>query len=255
MRTRVALITGASRGIGLEVARLFLSDGWKVALTGRSGERLEQAAAELDRPGAVMLHGGSVTDAEHRQVAVASTVERFGRLDALVNCAGVNPFFGPLLEQDDDSVRGVIDANLIAPLAWIREAARAWQAEHGGSVVNVASIAGLRAQRGLGAYAVSKAALIHLTRQLALELAPAVRVNAVAPALVRTRFAAALWSEREPELLGHYPLGRLGEPLDVARAVVFLAGDGAAWITGQTVVLDGGLLSDDPVNEANVLTA
>jgi NAD(P)-dependent dehydrogenase (short-subunit alcohol dehydrogenase family) len=119
---------------------------------------------------------------------------------------------------------------------------------HGGSVVNVGSIAGLRAQLGLGVYSTSKAALLHMTRQLAFELAPEIRVNAFVPALVKTRFASALWEDNEANLLAHYPLGRLGTPQDVAKAIVFLVGDDASWITGEQLVVDGGLLVNDAVS-------
>jgi len=130
---------------------------------------------------------------------------------------------------------------VLAALGWVQHVHKAWFAGHGGAVVNVASVAGLRPATGIGMYGASKAALIHLTQQLAVELAPAVRVNAVAPAVVKTRFATALYEGREAEVAAAYPLKRLGVPGDVAGAVAYLASDEAAWVTGQTIVVDGGM--------------
>jgi NAD(P)-dependent dehydrogenase (short-subunit alcohol dehydrogenase family) len=184
---------------------------------------------------------GAADDPVHREEAVARTIERFGSLDLLVNNAGVNPQHGPLVDADLGAVRKILEVNVTGALAWTQLAWRGWMAANGGAVLNVASLGGLRPGHGIGAYNASKAALIALTRQLAQELAPGVRVNAVAPAVVRTRFARALYEGREAEVAAAYPLGRLGEPGDVAEAAAFLLGPGAAWITGQTLVLDGGL--------------
>ena len=139
------------------------------------------------------------------------------------------------------AARKILDVNVLGTLAWTQRAHAAGMAERGGVVVNVASVAGLKPAPGIAFYGVSKAALIHLTASLALELGPTVRVNAVAPAVVRTRFAEALFAGREDQVVAQYPLGRLGEPQDIADAVAFLVSDEAAWITGQTFVLDGGL--------------
>jgi NAD(P)-dependent dehydrogenase (short-subunit alcohol dehydrogenase family) len=245
---RVALITGASRGIGLAVAREFLDRGMSVCITGRKEHALAAAVEELNAPDSVLAVPGSSADVAHRADAVAQTVARFGSLDVLVNNAGINPTYGALMSTDLAVVDKAVSTNVVAPLGWVQEAFRQWMGEHGGAVVNVASIAGMRAQLGLGAYAASKAALLHLTRQLAYELAPNIRVNAVVPALVRTRFASALWENNEDELLAHYPLHRLGTPQDIAKAIAFLACDDSAWITGDSLVIDGGLLVNDSVS-------
>jgi NAD(P)-dependent dehydrogenase (short-subunit alcohol dehydrogenase family) len=158
-----------------------------------------------------------------------------------VNNTGVNPAYGPLVETDLDLVRKTLDTNVVAALGWVQEVHRRSMGERGGAIVNVASLAGLRQASMIGAYGMSKAALVHLTQQLAAELAPAVRVNAVAPAVVRTRFATVMYENREEQVAASFPLRRLGVPEEVAGVVAFLLTDEAAWITGQTVVVDGGL--------------
>ncbi|MGF1663794.1 MAG: SDR family oxidoreductase [Kineosporiaceae bacterium] len=245
MTGRVAVVTGASRGIGLAVARRLVAEGASVCLTARHEEALAEAVAGLDaaagRRRAAIGVAGRADDPDHRDTAVERTVAEFGGLDLLVNNAGINPAYGPLLSADLSAARKIVEVNVLAALAWTQAAHAAGMAGHGdGAVVNIASIAGVRASPGIGLYGASKAMLIHLTRQLAAELAPAVRVNAVAPAVVRTRFAAALYEGREDEVSAAYPLRRLGVPDDVAGAVAWLLSDDAAWVTGQTVVLDGG---------------
>jgi 3-oxoacyl-[acyl-carrier protein] reductase len=153
---------------------------------------------------------------------------------------GANPVFGQLVDQTTEVVRKILDINVVAALGWTQKVYDSAMGRHGGAVVNVSSVAGLRPAPGIGAYGMSKAALSYLTAQLAFELAPSVRVNAVAPAIVKTRFARALYEDRESEVVQGYPLGRLGRPEDVAGAVTYLLSDAADWITGQTLVLDGG---------------
>lgn len=238
---RVALVTGSSRGIGLAVAERVVAEGGRVCLTGRKAEGLQTAVAQLGGDEVAMAMVGSADDPEHQDATVAAVLDRFGALDVLVNNTGINPSYGPLIEADFGALRKILEVNVLGALAWTRKAYAAWLAEHGGAVVNLASVAGLRPAEGIGFYGTSKAALMHLTQQLAVELAPRVRVNAVAPAVVKTRFATALYEGREAEAAAAYPLGRLGVPGDIASAVAFLASDDAAWITGQTLVIDGGL--------------
>jgi NAD(P)-dependent dehydrogenase (short-subunit alcohol dehydrogenase family) len=248
---RVALVTGASRGIGLAVAARIVAEGGRVCLTARKEEGLRTAVDGVNAAGAGADGGvdgvraigvaGRADDESHQLSTVERVLAEFGRLDVLVNNTGINPAYGPLLELDTGAARKTLEVNVVAALSWVRVAHRAYLGEHGGAVVNVASVAGLRPASGIGFYGVSKAALIQLTAQLAVELAPRVRVNAVAPAVVKTRFATALFEGREEEVSRAYPMGRLGVPEDVASTVAYLASDDAAWVTGQTLVVDGGL--------------
>ncbi|WP_457034020.1 SDR family oxidoreductase [Kitasatospora sp. P5_F3] len=241
LKGRVAVVTGASRGIGLGIARELVERGAKVCLTARNAEPLADAVRELGGPDHAIAVAGRADDPEHQAEAVGRTLETFGRLDHLVNNTGINPVYGQILDVGADQAAKILGVNLLAPMAWTKLAYDGWMRENGGAVVNVASLAGLRAAPGLGMYAVSKAALIHLTTQLAFELAPGIRVNAVAPAIVKTKFAEALYDGREERVAAGYPLGRLGVPQDIAGAVAFLLSEEAAWITGQTLTLDGGV--------------
>lgn len=235
----VAIVTGASRGIGLAIAQALVGRGCRVCITGRKPDALAEAAAALGEGKAIAI-AGKAHDAGHQEEAVAQTMAAFGRIDYLVNNVGTNPVFGPVIDLDADVVRKILDINLVSAFSWTQRVHQAWQAKNGGAVVNVASVGGLRPAPGIGIYGMSKAALIYLTQQLAVELAPAVRVNAVAPAVVKTKFATALYEGREEQVAAAYPLGRLGVPSDVSSAVAFLLSDEASWITGQTIVLDGG---------------
>jgi NAD(P)-dependent dehydrogenase (short-subunit alcohol dehydrogenase family) len=238
---KAAIVTGASRGIGLGIAQRLVEEGARVCLTARKTEALTDAVAALGGPEHAIAVAGNSGDPAHRAEAVAATIEAFGSLDLLVNNTGINPVYGPLVELDLDAARKIVEVNCLSALAWVQEAYAAWMREHGGSVVNVASVAGLRPAPGISFYGASKAMLISLTEDLAIELGPDIRVNAVAPAVVKTRFATALYEGREAEVAAAYPLKRLGEPEDVGSAVAFLLSDDASWVTGQTVTLDGGV--------------
>ncbi|KUL21127.1 SDR family oxidoreductase [Streptomyces regalis] len=240
---RTAVVTGASRGIGLAIAQAIAAAGGNVVLTSRSQEAADAAAAQVG--GTAVGVGAHAVDEEAAQRCVALTLERFGSLDILVNNAGTNPAFGPVIDQDHARFAKTFDVNLWAPVLWTGLATRAWMGEHGGAVVNTASVGGMAIEANIGLYNASKAALIHLTKQLALELSPKVRVNAVAPGVVRTKLAEALWKEHEQAVSASTALGRIGEPADIASAVAFLVSDAASWITGETMVIDGGQLLGD----------
>ena len=241
LKDRVAIVTGASRGIGLGIAAELVRQGARVCVTARGQEALDAAVAELGGPDVAIGVPGKSDDDGHQAEAVARTIEAFGSLDMLVNNTGVNPVYGPISDVDPVAAAKILAVNVLAPLAWTRRARDAWMGEHGGSVVNVSSVAGLRPSPGIGMYGVSKAALIRLTTELAVELGPRIRVNAVAPAIVKTQFATLLYEGREEQVAAAYPLKRLGVPEDIAGAVAFLLSDQASWITGQTLVLDGGV--------------
>lgn len=237
---KTALITGGSRGIGYGIAEAILRAGGSVCITARKVEELERAVDSLgDR---AMYVPGKADDHAHIEDAVSETVDRFGSLDILVNNAATNPQFGPLMDADPSAVEKILKVNLEAVIRWCAEAWKQWLKEHGGCILNVASVGGIRAEPMLGAYNVSKAGLIHLTRQLAVEMAPRVRVNALAPGLVKTRFSRALYEAGEEFVANRIPLRRLGEPEDIASAALFLVSDAASWITGEVLVVDGGAL-------------
>jgi NAD(P)-dependent dehydrogenase (short-subunit alcohol dehydrogenase family) len=247
---KTALITGASRGIGLAMAGRFLEAGANVMLTSRKAEDLAQAMAGLVAGGAkadrVAWKTAHVADDDDAAAAVGETVARFGGLDILVNNAGTNPYFGPLIDIDLARAQKTFEVNQFSVVRWTSLAVKAGLGGRGsgggasGSVINVASIGGLGVEPGIGWYNVTKAAVIHLSKQLAYELAPDVRVNALAPGLVKTKLAQALWETGEDRIAAHIPLRRLGLPDDIATAALFLASDASSWMTGQTLVVDGG---------------
>ncbi|HEX7537270.1 MAG TPA: SDR family oxidoreductase [Dermatophilaceae bacterium] len=238
---KVAVVTGASRGIGLGIAEQLVAEGAKVCITARKQEALDTAVAALGGPGHAIAVAGRADDVEHQTHAIKTTIEAFGSVDMLVNNTGINPVYGPLVDLDLDAARKIIEVNALAALSWVQQAHRAWMGEHGGSIVNVSSVAGLKPAPGIGFYGASKAMLSHLTQELAVELGPGIRVNAVAPAVVKTRFATALYEGREEEVAAAYPLKRLGRPEDIGSVVSFLLSEEASWVTGQIIVIDGGV--------------
>ncbi|MFI7575695.1 SDR family oxidoreductase [Micromonospora sp. NPDC049497] len=237
---RTAIVTGASRGIGFAVAERLVADGAKVVITGRKREALDRAVAQLGPEHALGV-AGHADDADHQADVVARAVDTFGSADFLVNNTGINPAYGPMVEMDLAAARKVFEVNCLAALSWVQQVHRRWMREHGGAVVNVSSVAGVRPAPGIGFYGASKAMLTHITQQLAVELGPGIRVNAVAPAVVKTRFATALYEGREEQVAAAYPLKRLGVPEDISGVVAFLLSQDAAWMTGQLLVVDGGV--------------
>lgn len=251
---KVVLITGGTRGIGFATAKEFADRGATVAITSRKEEAAHAAAKQLSEitGSNVVGFGAHVADAEAADKTCAAIVAEFGGIDVLVNNAGTNPAFGPLARQSTEAMAKTFEVNTVAPIVWTSAAL-----EHGlgksqavgegtAAVVNVASIGALAVESGLGVYNASKAALLHVTRQYAYELAPRVRVNSVSPGIVRTKLSEALWKENEQGVGAATPLGRIGEPQDVAYAIVFLASKQSEWLTGENLVLDGGQLIGNP---------
>jgi NAD(P)-dependent dehydrogenase (short-subunit alcohol dehydrogenase family) len=238
---KVALVTGAARGIGLAVAKKFLAEGWRVALLDIDGETLWQSVEALAQPGDALGLHCDVADAQAVASAITETERRFGRLDALVNNAGV-AVFAPLLETSDDDWNRVLAVNLTGPFLCTKAAAPLMREHGGGAIVNITSISGLRASTLRTAYGTSKAGLAHLTRQLAVELAAlGIRVNGVAPGPVETAMARQVHT---PEIRADYhdaiPLNRYGLEEELAEAVFFLCSERASYITGQVLAVDGG---------------
>jgi NAD(P)-dependent dehydrogenase (short-subunit alcohol dehydrogenase family) len=242
---KTTLVTGASRGIGRAIALAFAAEGANVVLTSRKQDALDEVAAEITRnyPRAgVLAKAAHVAEPDQAHACVAAAVDRFGAVDVLVNNAGTNPYFGPLVEIDIARADKTVQVNQQAIVVWTQAVWHASMSRRGGSIVNMASIGALATEIGIGYYNATKAAVLHLTRQFAAELAPRVRVNAIAPGIVRTHLAKALWENYEEQLNEVLPLGRIGEPDDIAKGAVFLAGDSSSWMTGQTLVIDGGAL-------------
>jgi NAD(P)-dependent dehydrogenase (short-subunit alcohol dehydrogenase family) len=212
-----------------------------VVITARKQEALDEAVDSLGGPHVAVAVAGNAADADHQRETVTRAVDTFGSVDLLVNNTGINPTYGPMIEIDLDIARKIVEVNCIAALAWTQTVHRAWMGKHGGAVVNIASTTAIRASPGIGMYGASKAMLAHITEELAVELGPGIRVNAVAPAVVKTKFAGVLYQGREEQVASTYPLKRLGVPEDIGSVVAFLLSEDAAWMTGQVLVIDGGL--------------
>ncbi|MSR99433.1 SDR family oxidoreductase [Arthrobacter sp. BL-252-APC-1A] len=245
LQGRTAIVTGASRGIGLAIARDLVSHGVRVCMTARKADVLKEAADSFP-DGTVIAVAGASDDPDHRSDVLDTVGREFGGLDILVNNAGINPVFGPLVEMDLEAARKIFEVNVLGTLAWVQDTVAHTGLgfrERGGSVVNLSSVSGDTPSPGIGLYGISKAAVSHLTRSLAVELGPEIRVNAVSPAVVKTRFSRALYEGKEEAVTSTYPLGRLGTPEDVANAVTYLVSPDASWVTGQVLTLDGGLLA------------
>ena len=216
-------------------------------ISSRKADALAHSAARSMPPRAtgpapVDWRVANAGDPEQAAACVAATVERFGAVDILVNNAATNPYYGPIMELDSARADKTVRVNQTGYLEWVQAAWRSGMSERGGVVLNMASVGGLSVERGIGWYNVTKAAVIHLTSQMAGELGPGIRVNALAPGLVKTEFARALWETGEEAIARRLPLRRLGLVDDIANAALFLCSDAASWITGQTLVIDGGAM-------------
>lgn len=235
---KTAVVTGASLGIGFAIAQRLVESGARVVLTSRDAESAERAAAEIgDSARGVGAHAA---DEDEARRCLEYAIDEFGSVDILVNNAGTNPALGRVTEQSRAKVFKTLEVNTWAPVMWTGLAADQWMAEHGGTVIHTASASAFLLTENVGVYGASKGALVHLTKYMARELAPRIRVNAIAPGVVRTRMSQARWRDGEDETVARIPLGRLGEPSDIAAAALFLASDASSWMTGTTLTIDGG---------------
>jgi NAD(P)-dependent dehydrogenase (short-subunit alcohol dehydrogenase family) len=241
---RVALVTGASRGIGAAIAGALAEQGATVVLSSRKQVDLDAEADRINatfpgRAAGIAAHAGRPEDLEQ---LVSKTMERFGRIDILVNNAATNPYAGPVMDAELAAWDKTFEVNVRGIFVLTKLVYAAWMEKNGGSIINVSSVGGLRPGLALGVYNITKAAVIMLTRQLARELGGKVRVNAVAPGLIKTRFAEALWGNEAilNRVVSVNPMGRIGTPDEIAGAVVFLASDAASYVNGDVIVIDGG---------------
>ena len=242
---KVALITGASKGIGLGMATAYAREGAAVMLSSRKQDALDEAARGIEAlvPGArLATFAANAGEPDQAEACVAATIDRLGGIDVLINNAATNPVMGRTIDADLDAWDKTFRVNVRGALVWAQLAWRSTMEANGGCVINISSVGGIAGTSGIGAYNITKAAIIHLTKVLAVEMAPQVRVNAIAPGLVKTDFARALWEPAGDAAGRGLPLGRLGEPDDIAGSAVFLASDAARWITGHVLVVDGGAL-------------
>lgn len=238
---KVALITGGSRGIGRAIAMEMANSGAHVMISSRKAEDLEVTAKEIGH--GCEWFAANAGNEDEAAACIAATTERLGGLDILVNNAATNPYMGPILGIDKGRAEKTVQVNQWGVLRWTQLALEGGLGEReGASVINIASIGGMSAGAAIGWYNVTKAAVIHLTKILALEAGPRARVNAICPGLVKTDMAKALVDAAGEQMAKRLPVRRLGEPEDIAGAATFLASDAASWITGTTLVVDGGAL-------------
>lgn len=244
---KVAVITGSSRGIGKAIAERFAEHGAKVAISSRKLEACEEVAVQINTrhgSGSAIAVAANISSKQALQDLATTTAQRLGPIDVLVCNAASNPYYGPMAGISDEQLRKVLDNNIVSNHWLISAVAPGMIERQSGSIIIVSSIGGLRGSPILGAYCISKAADLQLARNLAVEYGPHnVRVNCIAPGLIRTDFARALWND--PKLLAERsattPLRRIGEPDEIAGAAVFLASSASAFMTGQTLVVDGGV--------------
>ena len=237
LRGKTAIVTGASRGIGKAIAKSFVDAGAQVMLTSRKLDALQAAAKEMD--GETDVFAANAGEIDQAKACIDATMERFGKIDILVNNAATNPYYGETLGVDSARFDKTFQVNLKGPLFWSQAVWNASMQNKPGVILNIASVGGLRAEQGLGVYNFTKAAVIHLTSQLACELGKT-RVVGIAPGLVKTLFASVLIENVGYKLASALPTKRLGEPQDIANLALFLCSDLASWITGETYVIDGG---------------
>ncbi len=238
---KTALITGGSQGIGLAIAQAFIQEGGQLVITGRSQSALDQAVALLGAD-KVLAYAGDVRDREHARATIAAAMQRFGCIDILVNNAALERSSGPVITTPLDEFEETYAVNVFAPLHWTQQVWQASMKAHGGNVLMISSLGSITLYANMGAYLSSKAALNHLTRTLAAEIGPGVRVNAILPGLIKTEMSKKAWGPYEEKFARNLPMERLGEPEDIARAAVFLASDDSSWITGESLVIDGGTI-------------
>ena len=235
---KTILITGGTRGIGLAIAKKYLdTQEYNVVVTGRKEETLEALSKGVNDKNFHTVVARA-DDEEAAEGTCKNTNEKFGSLDVLVNNAGTNPAGGPLMDVDIGAVQKTWDVNLMGPLLWSRAA---YKNELSTAIMNICSVGGISPSQLMGAYNISKAALIYLTKQLAYELAPNIRVNGVAPAIVKTKLSEVLW-QNEDFAKNLHLLQKLGEPEDIANAVYYMCSEDAGWVTGEVLTIDGGFL-------------
>jgi len=244
---KVAIITGASRGIGLAIAQAYAEAGAKVALASRRLESLERAAVEIRSAGgdaiAIAAHTGDTLQVQH---LVAETIKVFGGVDIVVNNAGTNPHFGPILTAEESHWDKTLDVNLKGYFRMIKACVEMMRLRGAGKIINIASVTGLQAQAGMGVYGVSKAGVLMLTQVLALELAAdQIQVNAIAPGLIKTQFSRLLWETPEiyQSLLKDIPQQRIAEPEELTGIALYLASPASNFTTGAIFTIDGGQLA------------